>query len=61
MMRRASADQASLFGYFSPVTGDVCTHPPLCCCGNCPMPVERFPQPAAVLAEQIAEPWEVTQ
>jgi hypothetical protein len=35
-------DQGSLFGYISPVTGEVTTHPPLCACGTCAMPVERF-------------------
>jgi hypothetical protein len=37
-----SPDQGSLFGYISPVTGDVTTHPPLCACGECAMPVEQF-------------------
>ena len=38
----APLDQSSLFGYISPVTGDVCAHPPLCACGSCPCPVEKF-------------------
>ncbi len=51
-------DQASLFGYYSPVTGEVSAHPPLCSCGTCSIPVERFAQPAALLIESIPEPWE---
>lgn len=39
---KASRDQASLFGYISPVTLQVSTHPPLCACGACAMPVEQF-------------------
>lgn len=39
---RVSRDQASLFGYISPVTGEVSSHPPLCACGTCAGPVERF-------------------
>lgn len=41
-MKRPSVDQSSLFGYISPVTGEVSAHPPLCACGHCPMPVETF-------------------
>lgn len=41
-MKRSKVDAPSLFGYISPVTGTACTHPPLCACGSCPMPVERF-------------------
>lgn len=59
MSRPVHVDQGSLFGYISPVTGEVCTHPPLCCCGSCPMPVERFEQPAAIAAATVPEPWEV--
>lgn len=51
-------DQGSLFGYYSPVTGEVTTHPPLCACGQCSIPVERFGQPAASLIESIPESWE---
>lgn len=60
-MKRLHPDQSSLFGYISPVTLEVCAHPPLCCCGSCPMPVEVFtvPQPAAVIAETAPESWEV--
>jgi hypothetical protein len=59
---RASIDQGSLFGYISPVTGTVQTHPPLCACGNCAMPVERFgAQPAVSLIESIPEPWQGDQ
>jgi hypothetical protein len=58
--QRFHEDQSSLFGYISPVTGDIAVHPPLCACGKCPMPVERFePQPAAVIAETVPESWEV--
>lgn len=39
---KAPKDYPSLFGYISPATGDVTTHPPLCACGSCAMPVERF-------------------
>ena len=39
---RAHVDQSSLFGYFSPATGEVTSHPPLCACGACAMPVESF-------------------
>lgn len=59
-MRRVKAcpGQGLLFGYISPVTGTVLSHPPLCACGECPMPVEKFgPQPAVELAETVGEPW----
>lgn len=52
-------DQSSLFGYISPVTGEIAVHPPLCACGKCPCPVESFAQPAAVIAETAPESWEV--
>ncbi len=39
---RVHADQSSLFGYYSPATGEVTSHPPLCACGQCSMPVEAF-------------------
>ncbi|MDP9114995.1 MAG: hypothetical protein M3O20_15115 [Acidobacteriota bacterium] len=39
---KAPKDYPSLFGYISPATGDVSSHPPLCACGSCAMPVERF-------------------
>lgn len=57
-MRAPAKDQGSLFGYYSPVTGEVSTHAPLCCCGECSIPVERFPQPAVLVAERLPEPWE---
>lgn len=53
---RVHADQSSLFGYYSPATGEVTSHPPLCACGRCSMPVETFevtgtaPDCAAVLS-----------
>lgn len=54
-MARYNPDQSSLFGYISPVTGDVCSHPPLCACGECPCPVERFEVPAEHPFEVPAE------
>jgi len=59
MTRRASADQGSLLDYMKP-DGSPALHPPLCACGCSPVMI-LSPQPAAVLAEQIAEPWEVAQ
>ncbi len=51
-MRRTPKDQGDLFGYVSP-EGEPLLHPPLCICGLCRAPVERFPQPAVALIEQI--------
>ena len=56
---RTDPNQSLLFGYIHPVTGTPSVHPPLCACGKCHSPVERFePQPAAIIAESIPEPWE---
>jgi hypothetical protein len=52
------AHQGSLFGYISPVTGDVSCHPPLCACGKCQMPIERFAQPIVAVLEGQREAWE---
>lgn len=35
---KTATNQASLFGYYHPVTGDVTSHPPLCACGQCGIP-----------------------
>ena len=41
-MRKPRDPQPSLFGEVSPITGEPCTHPPLCNCGHCQMPVLSF-------------------
>jgi len=41
-MRKPHVDQSQLFGYIHPVTGESSVHPPLCACGECYTPVERF-------------------
>lgn len=41
-MKRPRIESGDLFGYISPLDGSPCLHPPLCACGTCPMPVERF-------------------
>lgn len=40
--QRFNPDQGTLLGYISPIDGSPVLHPPLCACGACPMPVERF-------------------
>lgn len=55
MMRRTHPDQSSLFGYISPVTSEVCAHPPLCACGNCPCPVVIFAPTEENLDERASD------
>lgn len=50
-------DQSSLFGPISPITGEPSSHPPLCACGSCAMPVERFAQPIVAVVESTPEVW----
>lgn len=58
-VERCVSEQGSLFGYVSPVSGEVSSHPPLCRCGQCSMPVEEFgPQLVVALIESTPAPWE---
>ena len=50
-MNRA-ANQGELFAYMQP-DGSPALHPPLCACGACLCPVERFETPAPVYTTTI--------